>query len=60
MAPAHLDSTFVLSVVQVLGAENELEEEGEVHLVMQLQTDKMQICQFVNSLLGQCELAVVI
>ena len=59
-APVQLESVFELNVAQVLNAENEWEEGGEVQLVTHLQAGKLKICQFVDSLVGQCEFAGVI
>ena len=47
-------------MAQVLEAEIELEEGGEVNLKTQFQTEKLQICQFVELLRRQCEFAGVI
>ena len=52
MAPVHLEPTFALSVAQVLDAANEVQEGGEASLVKELPADKLQICPFVDSLLG--------
>ena len=46
--------------MDALDAGNELEQGGEVHLVTQLQADKLQVCQFVDCLFGQCEFAGII
>ena len=55
MAPVRLLSTFSVSVAQVLTDENELEERWEVHVVTQLQAEKLQISQSVDMLVGQHE-----
>ena len=60
MAPVHLESVLALSVAQVLDAENESEEGGEVYIVTELQADKLQICLFVDSLVGPFVFAGVI
>ena len=60
VTPVNIELTFAKSVAQVLGAENELEQGGEVDLVTKIQTDKLQKRRFGDSLVGQCEFALFI
>ena len=60
IAQVHRESTFALSLAQVVAARNELERGGEIHLVTQLNAHKLQICQVVDSLVRQCDFAAVI
>ena len=45
-----LESISALSVPQVSDVENEFEQQGEQHLLTQLQTDKTHFSQFVHAL----------
>ena len=54
MAFVHIESRFAKNVPQIMHAEKDFEETGEVHLETELNADKLQIFQFVDLLDGHC------